>query len=208
MFEWLFHHYGPEQEVLLDTDPRDLNHETARVLLHREPDIPFANPFWNYPLTNARELVYSDRIQHIPLFSSKDQINNSYCAGKLHFTKSLLPHRIAVDPKDQAILTRPYHSGIISASVDSDSKPVPLNSDQPLKVGFRIGGAGPGGPEMHFNTKNSSLLYQQLGPHYIGRKLNDGSLCIEPSSMDAKDVSIHVVNDDIANPPDSLIQTG
>lgn len=212
MFDWFnsffFNHCtSPVSEYIASTDPRDLDYETSRVMLHREPDVPFFNPYWNHPLKNTGQFIYSDKILHEPLFSSKDQIVNSECVGKLHFNRSLAPDKIAVDPTDNALLTRPTHAGIVSSSMDKDIKNVVVESAEPLKVGFRIGGAGPGGPEMSAKGELSSRTYQKFGPHMIGTKLRDGSLCIEPSTMQARDVSIHEINDNIGNPPDTLIQT-
>ena len=215
MFEWLFHPAAGHEHCALPppVHPKDLPYSVSRVMLNRELDIPFYNKYWDYPLKaggNSPEIIYSDKIRHVPLFSSRDQIVNTQCAGKLHFVRPWNPAGFQVHPADNAILTKPSHY-VISSAESAGGKCADAGRGGALPVEFRIGGAGPGGPEMsakQLGGARTSEEYQKHGPHYIGRVLRDGSYCLEPAAMEAKKNIVFTINDDIGNPPDSIIQTG
>ena len=214
MFDWLysiFDHSHGHACSLPPVHPKDLPYSVSRVMLNRELDAPYYNQYWDYPLKgeNLPKLEYSDKMNHGPLFSSRDQIVNSQCLGKLHFLRSTNPSEIQIDQTDHAILTKPA-GYVISSSVPVQNKCADATRGGSVPVSFRIGGAGPGGPEMSYKQlegTRTSVEYQKHGPHHIGRILKDGSYCVEPSAMDVRDTRVYTINDDVANPPDSLIQT-
>ena len=214
MFEWL---WGGDHSQVFPTmdptvDPKALSYSTSRVMLHKETDEPFMNNYWDYPLRGPSmpELLYSDKIHHVPLFSSKDQMvdSTSKCVGKLLFTRSLHPEELYINKLDRSVVTVPRNGYVITSTGSENlGKEALISAKVPLKVNFRIGGSGPGGPEMSSKGPLSSWDYQKEGPHYVGKVLKNGSLCIEPNSMEVHDISIHNINDDIGNPPDSIIRT-
>jgi hypothetical protein len=216
MFEWLWIGHQPDTQVYASMeptlDPKDLPFSASRVMLNKETDPPFMNDYWNYPLRGPSmpPLLYSDKIHHVPLFSSKDQMvdSTSKCAGKLHFIRSLHPEELYVNKLDRSVLTIPRNGYVITSSgADNLGKEAVISTKAPLKVNYTIGGSGPGGPEMSSKGPLSSHNYQKNGPHYIGKILKNGTMCIEPNSMEVHDLSIHHINDDIGNPPDSIIRT-
>lgn len=196
MFDWPFSLFGSSPEeppVCPPLEPNQIPYEVSRVMLDKGTDAPFLSKYWDYPLKgpSAPEILYAEKIHHMPLFSSKDQTLNtlSKCVGKLHFMRSLHPDLINVSKVDKIILTKPVGNFVVSHSGAENygTQRADIGKNELLKVGLRIGGAGPGGPEMSHKQLGGALTspnYQQNGPHYIGKVLKDGSLCIEPSAME------------------------
>ncbi len=201
MFEWLLKWFEPnpwEHTVVpprgAPTDPSALPYAASRVLLMKQTDAPYMNDFWDYPTRSANmpEVVYSDKLNHVPLFSSKDQMVSSVqCPGKLFFTRSLHPENIHREI-DGALVTKPlFGSPQVISKVDPPEA-FKCATDM-MPVNFRIGGSGPGGPEMSHKLAGGSLeshSYKALGPHFIGRSVgpgNDTFYCVEPSAVDARD---------------------
>ena len=213
MFDWFYSMFSssPTSGVVYPpipppTKPLDLPYDSAHVLLHGKPDVAFYNDYWDYPLKgpNVPEIIYSEKMTHDPLFSSKHQFVNSQCIGKLHFSKSLHPERLGVDKIDNSLLLR-SHGYVISSAPMPDHKPI--DAREALPVNYRIGGAGPGGPEMSFQGPLSSSAYQKWGPHFLGKVLKDGSLCIEPSAMEERANVVYTINGDEETVRESIIQT-
>ena len=195
-------------------DPSTLPYEASRIMLNKETDAPFLNEYWNYPLkgVNAPEIVYSDRINHTPLFSSKDQLldSASECIGKLHFTRSIHPHNLSIDPTDRTVVTKPLGYVVSGIPAAGTAKCASIRDGASVHAGFRIGGSGPGGPEMsakQLGGTMTSKLYQQLGPHSVGKVLKNGTVCIDPSAMEMRENVVYNIRDDDGLPQDSLIQT-
>jgi hypothetical protein len=214
MFDWFVSLFSGHEPGIVyppyapPVDPNDLPYESAGALLHRQPDVPFHNKFWDYPLKGRGlpEIEYSERMFHVPLFSSKHQIVNDQCVGKLHFTKSLNPNVLEMDPSDSAVMLRP-RGFVISSAVPQVDKCASIEAGGAVPVNYRIGGQGPGGPEMSFQGLLSSTEYQKFGPHFLGKRLDDGSFCIEPSAVEARNNSVIVINGDDENVPVSIIRT-
>jgi hypothetical protein len=200
MFDWFFSLFsGPPIEVAPHpppVEPKDLPYDAAGTLLHGQPDVPFYNKYWDYPLNGPgkHEIEYSERMRLIPLFSSKHQVVNGTCTGKLHFTKSLKPELLEVDRANNTVMLKPKHY-VITADGPLQDKCASVGAGGAIPVNYRIGGAGPGGPEMSFQGPLSSSEYQKHGPHFLGRVLKDGSYCIEPSALSAKEKIPKFLND-------------
>ena len=202
MFEWLFGHH--EAPVPALSDPSSLSYEAGRVMLMKGVDAPFLNNYWDYVTKgpSAPTLEYADKIRHVPLFSSNDQLLTSACMGKLHFLRSIHPDQVHVDPVDGAVISEGSPVYVVSKVGDvSNYKCASINQGGAVPAVFQVGGGGPGGPEMSSKSGATSTLYQTLGPHYIGRVLSDGSWCMEPSAMETSDTSIH----EFGVEPDSII---
>lgn len=202
MFDWFFSLFNTNMAPNVvyppyppPVIPKDLPYDAARALLHRQPDVPFYNKFWDYPVKGGPDIEYSEKMTHIPLFSSVHQFMDTKCVGKLHFSKSIHPEQIVVDKTDSAVLLKPK-GYVISAHVPKVPKVANISKGEPLPINYRIGGSGPGGPEMSFNGPLSSPEYQRYGPHYLGRQLKDGSYCIEPSAMDMRENVIRIIPGD------------
>jgi hypothetical protein len=192
---WTFLGYDahPAPSCPITTPPSSLPYESSRVLLMKGYDPPFMNDYWDYPTKSARspEVVYHDRLENLPLFSTKSQLISSTgpCAGKLWFSKSLHPDLVRVD-SDGSLVTRPTRGGgFIVSSVSPPETFKCATSDGMIPAKFQIGGGGPGSAEMSSKILNGALkstVYQQFGPHFLGRALRDGSMCIEPSAVDPR----------------------
>jgi hypothetical protein len=212
MFEWFSSWLEPHHSGIVyppysaPVEPKGLEYETARVLLHRHPDVPYNNSYWDYPLKVPKgpEIEYSERMSHLPLFSSKHQIVDGQCLGKLHFTKSLHPNFLGVDDRDRAVLVQDGRY-VISSDLPKQEKCASIPTGGRVPVEYRIGGSGPGGPEMSFRSDLTSTEYQRHGPHYIGRQLRDGSYCIEPAAMEMRRSSVITI--DKESTKESIIKT-
>ena len=219
MFEsvWSFFGYETHPPNILPpaADPSTLPYESSRVLLMKKPDPPFMNDYWDYPTRSARapEVIYHDKLEHLPLFSSKNQMiaSTGSCAGKLWFSKSLHPQWIRRD-LDSSLVTKPTRGDgfIISYAAPPETfKCADKVGMMPAK--FHIGGGGPGSAEMSSKIMNGALkstVYQRFGPHFLGRVLPDGSMCVEPSAMDAHPQVVYEIRAPGVPPPEkeSLIQ--
>lgn len=199
----------------LPNDPTTLPYEASRVLLMKKVDPPFLNDYWDYPTRSARapEVVYHDKLENLPLFSSKHQMISSTgaCAGKLWFSKSLHPERIHTD-LDGSVVTRPTRGQgfIVSYAAPSQTHKCADNLGM-VPAKFHIGGGGPGSAEMSSKILNGAMkskVYQQFGPHFLGRALPDGTICVEPSAMDPRPQVVHEIRAPGVPPPEkeSLIQ--
>lgn len=194
MFEWLlnwFDHGIGVSELPAPTLPSALPYAASRVLLMKQTDAPYMNDFWDYPTRSANmpEIIYLDKMNHVPLFSSKDQLVSSVqCPGKLFFNQSLHPESLYSDA-DGSVLTRPVAGSPQVVSKVDPQEEFKCATDM-MPVNFRIGGSGPGGPEMSHKLEGGSLeseTYKALGPHFIGRVVPNGttsSYCIEPNAVD------------------------
>ena len=207
VLDWLFSSHSAANSIVHPpipepTPPGDLSYETFRVMLMKQTDAPFLNDYWDYPTRSASapEVVYSDHMHHIPLFSSKDQIISSTgkCIGKLNFSKSIHPELLTVDP-DTSLVTRPIGGPVISHATPIESYKC---ADDMMPVGFRIGGGGPGSAEM--SSVGGSRTYQELGPHYLGRIFKDGSVCVEPSAVEAREMIVKEIRAEGVE-PDGII---
>ncbi len=211
MFEWLLGStktgvvYPP---IPPPVEPSDLPYASAHTLLHGKPDVPFYNDYWDYPLKGRQmpEIIYSEKMSHAPLFSSKHQIVNSQCSGKLHFSKSLHPEKMSVDKTDRSLLLNPRGYAISSVG-PAKAKSASVEAGEAIPVNLRIGGAGPGGPEMSFHGPLSSKIYQKYGPHFLGKELKDGSYCIEPSALEERANVIYTIKGDEDMYRESIIKT-
>lgn len=211
MLDWLFSGHSESGPVFppypSPLEPCDLPYESAGALLHGQPDAPFHNKYWDYPLRGPGmpEVEYSERMRYVPLFSSKHQIVNDQCVGKLHFTKSLKPELLEIDKQNMTVMMKPKHY-VISAHEPLQHKCASVGAGGAIPVNYRIGGSGPGGPEMSFQGPLSSGEYQKYGPHFLGKVLNDGSYCIEPSAVNAREKIIHFINGDDETVRESIIR--
>ena len=211
MLEWLFGTtqpatvYPPTPPIV---EPSKLPYDSAHVLLHGKPDVPFYSGYWDYPLRgpNMPEVIYSEKMVHAPLFSSKHQVVNSQCAGKLHFSKSLHPESLTVDNVDKSLLLNP-RGYTISSVGPREPREASVETSEPIPVNFRIGGAGPGGPEMSFHGSLSSTVYQKYGPHFLGKVLKDGTYCVEPSTMEERANIVYTINGDDETVREFIIKT-
>ena len=216
MFDWLIggantHEHMVTPPIPAPSDVSKLSYETGRVMLMKGVDAPFLNNYWDYVVKgpDAPELIYSEKINHLPLFSSKDQLlaSSGKCIGKLHFTRTVHPESIRVDP-DGTVVTKSVGGYVVSqAGAVNESKSASIALGESIPAELKIGGGGPGSAEMSAKIHQGSLkskTYQQLGPHYLGRVLRDGSWCMEPSAMEIRENIAH----EFGEPPDSLIQTG
>ena len=197
MFESLWNFLGfethPPSVLPAASDPTTLPYDSSRVLLMKKPDPPFMNDYWDYPTRSARapEVIYHDKLEHLPLFSSKNQMISSTgsCAGKLWFSKSIHPELIRRD-LDGSIVTKPTRGEGFIVSYAGPPETFKCADHAGMIPGqFRIGGGGPGSAEMSskiFGGALKSTTYQKFGPHFLGRGLPDGSICIEPSAVDAR----------------------
>jgi hypothetical protein len=204
MLDWVFDLFRPhwweqtvEPPLASPSDPASLSYAASRVLLMKQPDAPYLNDYWDYPTRSAHmpEIIYSDKLNHIPLFSSKDQmVSSTQCPGKLFFTRATHPDYISVDP-DGSVLTKPLSQSMQVVSRVDPPEHWKCATDM-LPVNFRIGGSGPGGPEMSHKLANgayTSHTYQAIGPHYIGKVISTGGMCIEPNSMDMRSTTPTVI---------------
>jgi hypothetical protein len=209
VLDWLWSdastHVGDPNRVIVDppippiSDPSNLDYSTSRIILMKQPDAPFSGNYWDYPTRSPAdkpEVIYSDPITHQPLFSSKFQEIDSTgkCVGKLFFSKPIGP--IIVE-KDGSVVSIPSASSPVVSHVDDTEGYKCATSNGMIPAGFRIGGGGPGSAEMSSKISGGlfkSKLYQQLGPHFLGRKMTDGSICVEPSAVDARSRVVHVIS--------------
>ena len=166
-------------------------------MLMKGVDAPYLNNYWDYPSKgpHAPPLEYSDKIDHLPLFSSLDQVLTRACMGKLHFAKSIHPEYVRVDPNGD-VVSKSGNNYVVSKVPSPFGKCASIDMGGAVPANFEIGGGGPGSVEMR------GKLYQQSGPHYLGRILKDGSWCMEPSAFEARDLKVYDVQD-----PDTLVET-
>ena len=213
MFDSLFSFFGhgghPPPSFPDAIDPATLPYASSRVLLMKGTDPPFMNDYWDYPTRSAKapEVLYHDKIEQLPLFSSKQQMISSTggCAGKLWFSKSLRPDLIRVDP-DGSLVTRPHRNeGFIVSYAASPQTYKCANSEGMVPAKLYIGGGGPGSAEMSSKLLNGSLkssVYQRYGPHFLGTVLPDGSMCVEPSAVDPREQVVYEIRAPGVPPPE------
>lgn len=184
MLEWLFapaHH--PVVDDPIPPPPLDLVNSlpfsSQRALLGGDPGAPFSNDSWTGS-PGGRNVVYLDRITHEPLFSGRDQINQTNeCVGKLQFLHNLKNSKIFINSQNDLMTSPPRH--ILSHQPESVCE-----AGTTLKVNYRIGGEGPGGREMAISRQ-----YQLNGPHRVGRLLPSQRIyCVEPSAVEKFDRTV------------------
>jgi len=181
------------------TDPDTLPYAVSRVVFMKQSDAPFFNSYWDYPTKSATraEVIFSDPVSHDPLFTSKDQLiaSEGICAGKFLFKKPIDDSKFMVD-SGGAILTKAANDGFVVSHVGDPHGYKCASSGGMIPADFRIGGGGPGSAEMSAKISGGifkSKIYQQLGPHYLGQKLKDGTMCIEPSAVEARARVVNVI---------------
>ncbi len=146
----------------------------------------YGGHYWDVPVSGNQDVVYVDKLSQNPLFSSKDQIiKTNECVGMLQFKKSI--GHIVRNPAGEILVPQKQWVG---SDLGSDSCAIVghKHSDS-VSVGARDT------PENTFFSHSTTKgAYALAGPHYLGFRAKDGTLCVDPASVNPINTKIFVDN--------------